>query len=75
MGVLFTYEKVTRCPFSTKMFSPFKRTKARNTTGFHVMVVFRSYERKYDGGGRLLIITTCDLSKGNYLGATAHVAV
>jgi hypothetical protein len=32
MGVLFTYEKVTRCPFFTKMFSPYKRTKARNTT-------------------------------------------
>jgi hypothetical protein len=32
MGVLFTYEKVSRCPFFTKMFSPFKRTKARNTS-------------------------------------------
>jgi hypothetical protein len=37
MGVLFTYEKVTRCPFFTKMFSPFKRTKARNTTVFHMV--------------------------------------
>jgi hypothetical protein len=38
MGVLFTYEKVTRCPFFTKMFSPFKRTKARNTTAYTDMV-------------------------------------
>jgi hypothetical protein len=26
MGVLFTYEKVTRCPYFPKMFSPFKGT-------------------------------------------------
>jgi hypothetical protein len=32
MGVLFTYEKVTRCPFFANFFRPFKRTKARNTT-------------------------------------------
>jgi hypothetical protein len=30
--VLFTFEKVTRCPFFAKFVSPFERTKARTHT-------------------------------------------
>jgi hypothetical protein len=43
---------VTRCPFFAKFFSPFERTKARNTTGEENQRERREREREEREEGR-----------------------